>query len=420
MAAGFPLAGSRCADGTDARGFILCLAAVWRWRRVARSRRCAVDVFARDRPDDLRPQYFREAAAQSVAAALQAVIPLVVCFAPPPVGFGSDVPGPVMMDSQVILLAFCFLASNADAANPGALWVTGAAIILVWIGARHVMLADPGLITAASLHPSDLKDPLSLLRVQNDPHYFNGSIWGGGITTGATITAALGLSLYRTRRLARMAAEAEAWREALAAFFSPQVTEEIMKSRSRSLPPHERRVAVLDCDLVGFTSLAELLAPEQAAAVLRAWRSVVEDAVFAEDGALLSHTGDGSVALFGFAEQEQAEVARACAAARRVLQAWPAAVDALQPAPLPAIGIDFGTVRVGLLGERMLSFVAVGDALDCAAELQRETRNADVAMLIGDAAFAEMKRQSQTMVKDFEPYEADRRRAWKMRHAEAG
>jgi class 3 adenylate cyclase len=361
-----------------------------------------------------RARDIRAIVLDSIAAALQPAIILGLCFAPAPFGFGSDVPGRVMMDTQVFILVLCFLASNADAANPAPLWSCGAAILLMWLNVERWIFLDPHTITVANLHVSMLKTPLSFLRAQNDPHFFNFTMFRGSLVSAAMITAALGFGLYRTRRLARMAAGAEAARSALAAFFSPQVTEAILTARDGAMAPQENEVAALDCDLVGFTTLAESLPPEDVAALLRAWRSVVEEAVFAENGAILSHTGDGTVALFGFAGNREDCVAHAVAAAKRIAQAWPSASTALVNAPPAAIGIDFGAARVGLVGERMLSFLASGPVLQSAETLQRETRGAGSPILVGDGAARELQRRAPQESERFEQYAKDGLRAWKL------
>jgi class 3 adenylate cyclase len=351
----------------------------------------------------------------SCAAALQPVVLFVVCFAHAPLGFGGEVPGRVMIDTQIFVLALCFLASNADAANPGALWSSAGAILLAWLGVRVTVMSEPGIVSAATMRVANYKTPMSFVTAVHGPHFFNATEWQASFVSCVVMTAALGLGLFRTRRLARMAADAEMRRSALAAFFSPQVTEEILKAKSGSIAPRNEMVAVLDCDLVGFTALAEPLPPESVAAVLRAWRAIIEDAVFAEEGALLSHTGDGAIALFGFAGEKEDCVSHAVAAAKRIIESWSSASRQLPAAPKPAIGIAYGEAQTGLLGERMLSFLAAGPALDEASNLQRETRAATTPLLIGDEAFERMKRRNDPACAGFEPFEAGGLSAWKQR-----
>ena len=48
------------------------------------------------------------------------------------------------------------------------------------------------------------------------------------------------------------------------------------------------RLAVLDCDLIGFSGLAARMAPEAVAAALRAYHGFVEELVFTCGGAVLA------------------------------------------------------------------------------------------------------------------------------------
>jgi class 3 adenylate cyclase len=364
-------------------------------------------------------QSVRATALECAAAALQPVIVLAVCFIPAPFGFGSDVPGPLMLDSQAFILVLCFLASNADAANPGPLWSSGAAIVIAWLGVRQVILSEPHVMTASNIHMSNYRTPLAFLQAIHGPTFFNLTMWQGSLVSTIMITAALGFGVYRSRRLARMAAEAAFRREELAAFFSRPVADAILKARDSSSMPPELTVAALDCDLVGFTALAESASPGDVAAILRAWRSVVEDAVFAEGRAILSHTGDGVVALFGFAGAYEDCVRRALAAAQRILHQWPPRTQAFGAQPRPAIGIDFGPVRLGVMGTRLLSFLAVGPVLERAEALQRETRDAGAPVLVGSLAVEKLGPDARQVRDLFVPYAKGDLRAWLLRETEA-
>jgi len=56
----------------------------------------------------------------------------------------------------------------------------------------------------------------------------------------------------------------------LQSFLSPQVAEAIISTGDeRALDTHRRQIAVLFCDLRGFTSFAETAEPEEVMAVLR-------------------------------------------------------------------------------------------------------------------------------------------------------
>src|SRR5438067_10269398 len=61
-----------------------------------------------------------------------------------------------------------------------------------------------------------------------------------------------------------------------------------------------RQVTVLFCDLVGSTSLAERLDPEDLREIVRAYQSVCSDVVARYDGHIAQYLGDGVLVYFGF------------------------------------------------------------------------------------------------------------------------
>ncbi len=327
-------------------------------------------------------------AAEALVIVLQVAAIASVVFVPRPLGIGSPVTARIALDTPLIVLLMCYLASNAVAARPALLWVSGGAIIGAWVAIWLFIMSDPRILTHNTIHIAQYKSVIALLRATNGPFYFSFSLWWkGGLVSGALITCALGLSLYRTRRLARASAKQEVRRRALAAYFSPQLVEIILRARDQGYAPKERRIAVLDCDLVGFTRLAETATPEDVAAVLRLYRSVLEDAMFERDGAILSHVGDGAVALFGLSGDDTDAAVRAVSCALAVIDRWPSTASAHfgPDVPLLAIGIDIGATLVGLVGDdRSLSLLATGSTIDQASLLQQATREMRTQILISD------------------------------------
>jgi class 3 adenylate cyclase len=138
----------------------------------------------------------------------------------------------------------------------------------------------------------------------------------------------------------------------------------------------ERRpVTVLFVDVVGSTSLAEVMDPEDWAATMEGAMSVMSGAVERFGGWVASHTGDGLMALFGLPTAHEDDPARAVSAAIEMV----AAVDAMG-VELAASGMDF-RIRVGInTGEVVARETSVaggeprlyGDTLNVAARMQTE------------------------------------------------
>ncbi len=322
---------------------------------------------------------------------LQFGLVFTVAFAPAPIGFRSVIPGPVMMESPLFMLMLCVLATYALSVDP--LLMAGASFALAgaWTAAIFAfVVADPLTITRANLHVADYKTGLELMRAVNQPHYLHLDFWRADLIAAGVVSLVLCFSAFRVRRLARRSAWQEAARNALSAHFSPQIAA-LLASLPQGLAPETRRVAVLDCDLVGFSGQAERLPPEAVAETLRHFRALVAAAVFQHDGAILNVVGDGAVAVFGLTSTAKPSVGAALAAAGALAEAWRTRPPPVPGLALPALamGVDFGEALVGIVGEgRALSLIMQGPPIDGAAELQRATRAAGESLLVSDRARA--------------------------------
>jgi class 3 adenylate cyclase len=331
-------------------------------------------------------RHIRNSFAEATVIVLQVAIVGGFFILPRPFGTESAVAARVALDTPLFMLLVCVLASNAAAAKPILLWVNGLAILGIWIVLRHFILSDPQMLTSDTLHPARFKTLLPLLQATNDAHYFNFGLWfKGGVIPCALITAALGLALYRTRELALTGAAQEIRRRSLATFFSPNLVDVMVRGKRNDFAPGEKELVVLDCDLVGFTSRSETMSPERVAGALQVYRSALEDIVFDHDGAILSHEGDGAVALFGLTGDQKTAAAKAFACSLAIARQWPVLAKSVferDVSPI-AIGIDVGPIFIGLVGnDRSLSLLAAGTAIDGASLLQQQTREADARILI--------------------------------------
>ncbi|TGV50546.1 adenylate/guanylate cyclase domain-containing protein, partial [bacterium M00.F.Ca.ET.141.01.1.1] len=114
-------------------------------------------------------------------------------------------------------------------------------------------------------------------------------------------------------------------------------------------PGHEKVLAVMFCDMRGFTAMADQRLPFDVVFLLNRYFGVIGRAVESSGGRLDKFVGDGLMAIFGVQGQDDAPV-RAVNAALQTL----ATVDRLKPFFASMYGIDFD-IRVGLhLGEAVI------------------------------------------------------------------
>ena len=152
--------------------------------------------------------------------------------------------------------------------------------------------------------------------------------------------------------------------------------------------PEERRiVTVLFADLVGFTSLAERMDPEQVKRLIDACFERLVDVVHEFGGKVDKILGDGMLVLFGAPVAHEDDPERAVRAALRMQETLSAYVATSVLAGSDDIrmrvGINTGEVLVGTLAGT--DYTAMGDVVNTASRLQAEAPPGGV--LVGEATY---------------------------------
>ena len=153
--------------------------------------------------------------------------------------------------------------------------------------------------------------------------------------------------------------------------------------------PEERRiVTVLFADLVGFTTLAERMDPEQVKRLIDACFERLVDVVVEFGGKVDKILGDGMLVLFGAPVAHEDDPERAVRAALRMQAALAHYVGISELAGSADIrmrvGINTGEVLVGTLAGT--DYTAMGDVVNTASRLQADAPSGGV--LVGEPTYA--------------------------------
>ena len=201
--------------------------------------------------------------------------------------------------------------------------------------------------------------------------------------------------IARVRELERRRAAAERARTNLSRYFSPNLVG-LLADRDEPLGPVRREtVAVLFVDIVGFTRMAEKMAPEAVVAMLRAFHERMAAQIFACGGTVEKYIGDSIFAVFGLPISGPDDAAHALCCAGRMLGAletWNAERSAHGEAALSVgIGINYGPAVLGDVGsDQGLSFTVIGDTVNTADRLQKLTRSLQTPLVVADSVLSNL------------------------------
>lgn len=190
-------------------------------------------------------------------------------------------------------------------------------------------------------------------------------------------------------------------RKRLNALFGRYVSGRVMEALLASpdmpaLGGARREITVLFSDIRGFTTLSELLAPEEVVELLNEYFQRICAALLAEEATIDKFIGDAVMAEFGapLAQHDHADRAlRAAVALQRTAQEFADWVQTHFPdRQLPpfaiGIGLHTGAAVVGNIGSQWrMEYTAVGDTVNTASRLEGMTKTVGCPILVSRATY---------------------------------
>ena len=184
------------------------------------------------------------------------------------------------------------------------------------------------------------------------------------------------------RRVAEQLAEIERVSR-LKRFLAPQLAELVISTGDdRLLESHRRDVAVVFCDLRGFTAFAEVTEPEEVMEVLRGYHAALGEIIHRFEGTLARFMGDGLMVLFNDPIPCPDPAARAVRMAVAMRDCMTGLAEGWRKHGHElgfGVGIAQGYATLGKIGfEGRFDYDAIGTVANLAARLCAEAKSGQI------------------------------------------
>ena len=155
-------------------------------------------------------------------------------------------------------------------------------------------------------------------------------------------------------------------------------------------------MTVLFSDIRGFTTMSEMMPPEEVVAMLREYLTAMTEVVFKHGGTVDKYIGDAIMALYNVPFEVPDHADRAVRTAlefQERLRPLAERFSARYGGKLQCgVGIHTGDAVVGTIGsEQRLEYTAIGDTINLGARLESATKEFGVSIIISDDTYAELR-----------------------------
>ena len=166
--------------------------------------------------------------------------------------------------------------------------------------------------------------------------------------------------------------------------YTPAALAEKIRAGSAKLEGERKQITVLYADVIGSTTMAERLDPEDMRAILQRSFDVMLEQIHRYEGTVSQFLGDGLLALFGapIAHEDHAQrAARAALDIQAALEPYRRELAETRELDLRfRIGLHSGPVVVGHVGvDLSMDYLAVGDTMNMGARIQAAAPPGSVA-----------------------------------------
>ena len=182
--------------------------------------------------------------------------------------------------------------------------------------------------------------------------------------------------------------------ENLKRFLSPQIAEIITSpGNEAALASHRGQIAVVFCDLRGFTEFSDSIEPEEVMELLQQYHALLGGLVVQFDGTLHHRAGDGLMVIFNDPlpiDQPVRQALEMALAMREQMEELLAAWERQAYRLGFGVSISYGYATLGIVGhEGRYDYTATGNTVNLAARLCDEAK--DQQILLSQKAFIEIE-----------------------------
>ncbi|MCG3121612.1 MAG: Regulator of RpoS [bacterium] len=167
-----------------------------------------------------------------------------------------------------------------------------------------------------------------------------------------------------------------------------------------------KTIALLFCDIRGFTPLCEQLSPKEVVSFLNDYYATMSEAVTRHNGTVIQYVGDEVFAAFGapvaIADMEKSAVFCAMEMMRRLEEFNDKYRQRIGKDTPIGIGLNYGEVVAGNLGsEYKIGYALTGDAVNTGKRIETITKDYPNSILMSAAIYEKVKDAVAT--KEFTP-----------------
>ena len=160
-------------------------------------------------------------------------------------------------------------------------------------------------------------------------------------------------------------------------YVAPEIVSELLKegSEATALGGKLCEIAVLFVDIRGFTTMSEILEPEQVVQILNRYLTLTSECIFENNGTLDKFVGDCTMAFWGAPLKQEDCIYKAVKTAFDMLERSKALQIELEETfgrtVSFGIGVHYGPAVVGNIGAKnRMDYTAIGDTVNTAARLE--------------------------------------------------